>query len=290
MAQSEAIVRRARLLGAEMDLVTREGVIEFIGAAAAAEARAIVGNHNSHSLYLSRRDPDMRAFFEQADLIEIDSMPLVYWARVLGLPSSVENRCTYLDWRDAFWAMAAERNWRVFFLGAEPGVAETAARNMMQAWPGVRIETHHGYFDRTPRSAENQAVIDQINAFEPHVIMIGMGMPIQEQWVGQNAAAIHRGVILTVGAAFDYEAGEQGAAPRFLGALCLEWLYRLMMDPRRLSRRYLVEPWYLIGAALRDIESYILRPSRAPVGWRAFRMWNEPEPKTASAESLSGAA
>src|SRR4051794_23027173 len=107
MAQSEAIVRRARLLGAEMDLVTREGVVEFIAAAAAAGARAIVGNHNLHSLYLGQRDPDMRGFFEQADLIEIDSMPLVYWARVLGLPSSVENRCTYLDWRDAFWTMAA---------------------------------------------------------------------------------------------------------------------------------------------------------------------------------------
>jgi N-acetylglucosaminyldiphosphoundecaprenol N-acetyl-beta-D-mannosaminyltransferase len=290
MGCSNAFVRRVSLLGADVDLVTREGVMEFVAAAAEAGCRAIVGNHNLHSLYLSRRDRRMASFFDQADLIEIDSMPMVYWARVLGLPTSQENRCTYLDWRDQFWAMASERGWRVFLLGGAEGVPEEAASRLAKAWPGVRFETQHGYFDTTRGGAENQAVIDAINAFEPHVVMVGMGMPIQEMWVAQNAAAIGRGVLLTVGAAIDYEAGVQGAAPRFLSGLCLEWLYRLALQPRRLSSRYLIEPWSLLGVAMADLEAYLLKPRKVRSQWRPFRVWSAPESEASSAESLSRAA
>jgi N-acetylglucosaminyldiphosphoundecaprenol N-acetyl-beta-D-mannosaminyltransferase len=272
MPRSKAFVRRAKLLGVEVDLVTREGVLDYVERAAEEGARAIVANHNLHSVYLTRRDPDMRAFFAQSDLIEIDSMPMVYWARLLGLPTTAANRCTYLDWRDGFWRMAAERGWRVFFLGSAEGVAEEAARRLMKAWPGVQIATHHGYFDKSAGSADNQRVVEQINAFEPHIVMVGMGMPIQEQWVGRNARALNRGVILTVGAAFDYEAGIQGAAPRILGELCLEWAYRLARQPRRLSRRYLVEPWSLVGAAMADLRASGLGPARAAAAWQALRL------------------
>jgi N-acetylglucosaminyldiphosphoundecaprenol N-acetyl-beta-D-mannosaminyltransferase len=283
MHGTKAVVRRARVLGADVDLVTREGVLEFIESAAEAGERAIVGNHNTHSLYLMRRDRRMYSFFDQADLIEIDSMPIVYWARLLGLPTSPANRCTYLDWRDGFWRTAAEKRWRIFFLGAAEGVADEAARRMAQAWPGVEIASHHGYFDKTPGSPGNQAVIDQINAFQPHVVMVAMGMPVQELWVAQNARSLDRGVILTVGAAFDYEAGVQGAAPRFLGTLCLEWLYRLAHQPRRLAGRYLYEPWFLLRPALSDVRSRLGgRPGRRG-GWRPL---NLPKPAS-SANSLS---
>ena len=268
MPRSRALARRAKLLGADVDLVTREGVLAYVERVAEDGERAIVANHNLHSVYLTARDPQMAAFFGQADLIEIDSMPMVYWARLLGLPTTPANRCTYLDWRDGFWRMAAERRWRVFFLGAADGVAEEAARRLMAAWPGVEIAVHHGYFDRSPGSLENARVVEQINTFEPHVVMVGMGMPLQEQWVGANARDLRRGVILTVGAAFDYEAGIQGAAPRILGELCLEWLYRLVRQPRRLAGRYLVEPWSLIGPAMADLQASGLGPSPAAL-WRA---------------------
>jgi N-acetylglucosaminyldiphosphoundecaprenol N-acetyl-beta-D-mannosaminyltransferase len=280
------IVRRARVLGADVDLITSEGVLAFVDAAAKAGRVAIVGNQNLHSVCLSRRDVDMAAFFDQADLIEIDSMPMVYWARLLGLPTSPANRCTYLDWRDGFWRLAAERGWRIFFLGAADGVAEEAARRMMRAWPGVEIACHHGYFDKTPGSAENQALLGQINAFEPDVILAGMGMPIQELWVAHNARSLKRGVILTVGAAFDYEAGIQGAAPRILGRLCLEWLYRLVLQPQRLAPRYLIEPWSLIGPALADLKALFGRPARPAAAWRVFPA----SPEATSADSLSRAA
>lgn len=247
-------VRRIRLLGGDMDLITRDGVMAWVAGMVDGKRKAIVANQNLHSLYLMRRDPDMSAFYALADIVEIDSMPLVYWGRALGFASSRANRCTYLDWRDQFWSLAAAGRWRVYCLGAAPDVAELAARRLMREWPGVEIRTHDGYFDHAP-GAETEAVVEDINRFRPDILLVGMGMPIQETWIARNYAALESGVVLSVGAAFDYEAGLQKASPRIWGALCLEWLYRLAHQPRRLARRYLVEPWSLIGPALDDLSN-----------------------------------
>ncbi len=256
MDQASHVAPRARLLGAVVDLVTCTDLLAAIERFVGAGRKAAIGNQNLHSLYLSRRSPGMAAFYARADLIEIDSMPLVLWGKLMGLGAMRANRCTYLDWRERFWALASARGWRVFCLGARAGVADEAARRLMAAWPGVEIATHHGFFDATAGSPENQRVLSRINAFRPHVVLIGMGMPRQEIWVGRNLDALQTGVALTVGAAFDYEVGLQPIAPRLYGQLSLEWLYRLAHDPRRLFRRYLIEPWTLVAPALADLRLY----------------------------------
>jgi N-acetylglucosaminyldiphosphoundecaprenol N-acetyl-beta-D-mannosaminyltransferase len=86
-----------------------------------------------------------------------------------------------------------------------------------------------------------------------------MGMPRQEEWIAANRHLIGRGVFFPVGAAFDYEAGVQSAAPRWTGRLGVEWLYRLLSQPRRLAHRYLVEPWFLAPAALADVGARLSR-------------------------------
>ena len=258
---------RIRLLGAAVDVTTAAAVLAFIADRADRGAKALVANHNLRSLYLLRRDPSLAGVFDQADLIEIDSTPLIWWGRLMGLPVSRANRCTYLDWRDDFWRMAAERGWRVFYLGGAPGVADEAARRLTARWPGVTIAACNGFF----APANEAAVVDQINAFAPHILFVGMGMPIQERWIARNLAALKSCVVLPVGAAFDYEAGVQTAAPRLLGALGLEWLFRLASQPRRLFVRYLVEPWALIPAALADVGRY---------RWRGLSTSRQPNQRT----------
>ena len=273
MGQAKEIVRRVELLGAAADLVTSQDVLAFIDEAAVSGRKVVVANQNLHSLYLSKTDKEMAGFYARANLIEIDSMPMVLWGRLMGLETCPAHRCTYLDWRDAFWALASAKGWRVFCLGAEPGVAAEAAQRLQQEWPGVEIATHHGYFDQAPGSTENAAVVDQINAFQPHVVLVGMGMPLQEQWIARNFDALVSGALLSVGAAFDYEAGMQAAAPRVLGLLCVEWLYRLACDPRRLGHRYLVEPWVLAPAVLADLARYVLRPQQARACVTLHHIW-----------------
>jgi N-acetylglucosaminyldiphosphoundecaprenol N-acetyl-beta-D-mannosaminyltransferase len=252
---------RVELLGGVMDLVKASEVFHFVSGKIASGKKAIVANHNLHSLYLLKKDREMRAFFAKADLVEVDSIPLILWARIVGRPSRRFHRCTYLDWRDDFWTMAEAKGWRVFFVGGEPGVAEAAAQKIRGEWPAVCLRTRHGFFDITPGSAENEQVMDEIGAFAPNVLLVGMGMSRQEVWVNRNYDALPACVTFTVGGAFDYEAGAQIACPRWMGQLGVEWLFRLTTNPKLFSR-YMVEPWSLVAPALVDLVRAVRRRLR----------------------------
>ena len=244
---------RVSVLGGEVDVITPREMLRFVDILAGAGGAAVIANHNAHSLSLLRRNPQLSAFFEDADLIQIDSTPVIAWARLLGMPLSVKHRSTYLDWREDFWRLANARGWRVFYLGGAPGVAERACENLGRTWSNVSFGWRDGFFDASSGSADNNRVIDQINAFEADILFVGMGMPRQEQWISENRGRLPRGVIFSVGAAFDYEAGVQRAAPRWLGQVGFEWLFRLISQPGRLGYRYLMEPWNLLGLAWTDV-------------------------------------
>ncbi len=255
--------RRVRLLGGDVDLTTPPDVLRFAEEVVnGGGPPAVVANHNAHSLFLVRRSAQMRAFFARADLIQIDSTPLILWGRLMGLPLTRAMRSTYLDWRAEFWRLADARRWRVFYLGGAPGVAEAAAARLGERYPNVRIGVRDGYFDRAPDSPDSRRVIADISAFDPDILLVGMGMPLQEAWVLENRARLRRGAIFTVGAAFDYEAGVQRTPPRWTGRLGIEWLARLASQPRRLAFRYLVEPWSLVGPAIEDARAAIARATR----------------------------
>ena len=246
---------RVRLLGQAMDLVRPEEVMHHLQLAVAEARKSLIANHNLHSLYLLTRRPELQAFYDRADMVEVDSTPLLWFSRALGLHSRAFHRCTYLDWRDHFWSLADRKGWRVLSIGGAPGVGEAAVAKLATRYPGAEIETRHGYFDAAPGSADNAAVLAQVAAFRPHVLFVGMGMPRQELWIADHFDALPPCVVLSVGAAFDYEAGAQKAAPRWMGRAGIEWAYRLFHDPKRLFVRYCVEPWFLLPLIVADIRA-----------------------------------
>ena len=251
--QNRRAHERVTILGQSMDLVKPEEVLHHIQQAVRQGEKSLIANHNLHSLYLMQKRPELGAFYDKADLIEVDSTPLLAFSRALGLHSRGFHRCTYLDWRDHFWSVANRQGWRVLSVGGAPGVGDEAARRLKLRYPEADIAIHHGFFDARPGSSENAAVLDRITAFQPHILFVGMGMPRQELWIAENFERLPDCVILSVGAAFDYEAGVQSAAPRWMGRAGVEWAYRLLHDPKRLFARYCVEPWTLLPLALRDI-------------------------------------
>lgn len=251
--QNRRARERVTILGQPMDLVKPEEVLHHIQQAVRQGAKSLIANHNLHSLYLMQKRPELAAFYDRADLIEVDSTPLLAFSRALGLHSRGFHRCTYLDWRDHFWSVANRQSWRVLSVGGAPGVGDEAARRLKARYPDADIAIHHGFFDARPGSSENAAVLDRITALQPHILFVGMGMPRQELWIADNFERLPDCVILSVGAAFDYEAGVQSAAPRWMGRAGIEWAYRLLHDPKRLFVRYCVEPWTLLPLALRDI-------------------------------------
>ena len=249
---------RVRLLGQTVDLVRPEEVLHHVETWVEARRKVLIANHNLNSLALLQKEPRLQRFYERADLVEVDSTPLIHFAKLLGLHGKAFHRCTYLDWRDHFWSLADRKGWRIMYVGGAPKVVERARGRLASEYPGADIRVRDGFFITTPGSRDNAVVVSEVKAFDPHILFVGMGMPRQELWILDNLDALPNCAVFSVGAAFDYEAGEQKAAPRWMGRMGLEWLFRLVHDPKRLARRYLIEPWSLSHLILADL-------------WTAFR-------------------
>lgn len=239
-------------LGIRVGAYTRDDLNACIARAVDNNDHVVIANHNMNSVGLVRRDTRMRQFYEQADITHVDGMPLVPLARALGFPLRREHRVTYVDWVPALMAEAAERNWRVYYLGGKPGVAEQGAEVLRSRHPALAIRVHHGYFDHAPGSRDSREILAEISAYAPNVLMVGLGMPRQEHWVHAHRAEITANAILLAGAALDYVAGAVPTPPRWAGRWSLEWAFRLAAEPRRLGRRYLVEPWPVLGLFIRE--------------------------------------
>jgi N-acetylglucosaminyldiphosphoundecaprenol N-acetyl-beta-D-mannosaminyltransferase len=212
---------------------------------------AVIANHNLHSLYLCNADPTLRRFYDNATFTHADGMGIILLSRLFGYHMSSAHRTTYADWMPLLMAMAARNQWRVFYLGSKPDVIEKGAAILRETYFGLMLQTHHGYFDSYSNSAENQNLIERINAFRPHLMLVGMGMPRQEHWIDRYSTDLDCNVILPAGAAMDYVAGAVPTPPRWAGRLALEWVFRLAAEPRRLSYRYLIEPWLVARMVVR---------------------------------------
>ncbi|AFY32528.1 WecB/TagA/CpsF family glycosyltransferase [Calothrix sp. PCC 7507] len=242
-----------KFLGVQVDALSIPDLNSLIAESITQNERWIIANHNLHSLYLYHHDAKMRAFYAKANYVHIDGMPLVWIGKLLGFPLKREQRVTYADWIWPLMAESAHQGWRVFYFGSKPGVAEQGARVLQEKFPTLEIATAHGYINTRDRSQENLNILSTINAFQPHILMLGMGMPRQEHWILENLDSIHPNAILTSGACIDYVAGAVPTPPRWMGQLGLEWLYRLCSEPKRLWRRYLVEPWFIARLFLQEI-------------------------------------
>jgi len=258
MENGETWVEEIEILGVRIHPMGVEELNHAIRGAVHRNVRVIIAGQNLHGVYLYHVDAKRKAYCDLADVVRVDGMALLLWAKLLGYSVRREQRVTYVDWLHPLMATAAAEGWRVFYLGGKPGVAARAAEKLRRQYPGLVLETRHGYF--TPE--ENDAVLEEIARFQPHVLMVGMGMPRQEHWVLDNLERISANAILTAGACFDYVAGVIPTPPRWMGRMGLEWLYRLWSEPRRLARRYLLEPWFLVPLALRDLTARFRKVSQ----------------------------
>jgi N-acetylglucosaminyldiphosphoundecaprenol N-acetyl-beta-D-mannosaminyltransferase len=240
---ADACVQTYDVLGCKIHALTASDLTDLVEDAVNSCQPCIIANHNLHSLYLYQRDPKLRELFAKAKWIHADGMGIVVLGRVIGARLERSVRVTYVDWLPLLLKRAAGRNWRIFYLGSKPGVAEKGAEILRERLPGLKMATAHGYFD--PVGKENERILEEIRIFAPEVLMIGMGMPRQEHWIVNNLSRLGPVVLLPCGAAIDYVAGEIPTPPRWAGRCGLEWLYRLVAEPGRLWKRYLVEPWSL---------------------------------------------
>jgi N-acetylglucosaminyldiphosphoundecaprenol N-acetyl-beta-D-mannosaminyltransferase len=237
---------RVNVLGVGVDPLRVEDLHAEIGRLVRGSKRALVLNANANCLNLCHEDPALRDFLNGAEIVLCDGAGVMLAARILG--GRIPERITYADWAWQLAAFAAAQGFSLYFLGARPGVAEAAARRLRQRYPALKIAgAHHGYFDHSVGSPENEAVLQEINASSPDILLIGLGMPLQEYWLMENRHNLNAGVVLTGGAVFDYVSGRLRRGPRLLTESGFEWLARLLIEPRRLWRRYIVgNPLFLL--------------------------------------------
>lgn len=226
-----------RILGIKVTPITVADLHAYIGGVIAARARSLVLNVNVHCMNLAVRLPWLRDFLNSAPVVFCDGAGVMWAARIHGF--RIPERITYADWMWRLGEYCAERGHTLFFLGAQPGVAERAAERMRERFPALRIlGTRHGFFPL--EGPESDAVIAEVNRAGADILVMGLGMPRQEEWLRRHWDKVNAKVALTGGACFDFVSGTMPRCPRWMADHSLEWLYRLYVEPRRMFGRYVL--------------------------------------------------
>jgi N-acetylglucosaminyldiphosphoundecaprenol N-acetyl-beta-D-mannosaminyltransferase len=190
---------------------------------------------NADFIVNALHDPELRTILREADLGTVDGMPVVWGARMLGVP--VPGRVTGADLVPAIAERAAAQGYSIFLLGALPGVGERTAAILRERHPdlqiaGVLAPTHVSLLETDP------TLLETLRAARPDILLVALGNPKQEKWISQHAHELQIPVCMGVGGTFDLIAGVTQRAPLWMQRAGLEWLYRLAQEPRRLWRRY----------------------------------------------------
>lgn len=206
---------------------------------------------NAHLVTLAARNPRFAAALRSADLSVPDGISIVLAARVLN--RRAPGRVTGGDLMERLCIEAARHNLSVFFLGGLPGAAELTARKFERNYPGFRTAgtcCPPPGFENDP--AETARILQIVTAASPDLLCVAFGAPKQEIWMHEHCRALPIGAAISVGAALDTQAGLRKRAPRWTHGLGLEWLYRLIHEPRRLWRRYLFGNTFFICLIARE--------------------------------------
>lgn len=225
------------LLGIPVDPVGPSQIFDYMANVIEGDRQATVLHLNVHGANLAARQPWLKDFYNHAQMVFCDGDGIRWGLRILGCDAPPKTTYNEFLWQIARWC--TERDYSLFLLGSKPGIADKAADNLMQAYPGLRIAgTHHGYFAK--EGPETEAVIREIERTRPDVLLVCLGMPVQERWVAANASRLAAHILMTGGAAIDYGARLVPMAPNWMKRLQMEWLFRLALEPTRMFSRYVI--------------------------------------------------
>jgi exopolysaccharide biosynthesis WecB/TagA/CpsF family protein len=223
--------------------VPKNEIVEAI-ACAAGPLRSFVGI-NAHSVYLLERDEAFRAVVDEAYRF-CDGFGVHLLAMLQGLPRP-KHRNTPTDFMWDVFARLSDEKKTVYLLGDEPGVAEKFAALLETRFPGLVCGFHHGFF----KPADEPALVAEINARRPHLLCVGMGQPRQEKWAHRLRGELACPAAFHIGASMAFAVGARRRGPQRATDHGLEWLFRVLAEPRKMFTRYFVEIPWLVARALR---------------------------------------
>lgn len=226
---------RVYFLNTRFDRMTPEEAVELLLARLMVRQGGQVSYANAHTMVTASKSPALVEALNRSDLLLADGSGVRWGSALLGTPLVYNLNGT--DLVPALCKSGSAKGLSVYLLGAKPGVAAEAAANLAKAYPGLVIAgTRDGYFSQE----ETPQVLEEIRAARPHLLLVAMGVPLQEIWVNQYASELPGITCMGVGGLFDFLAQRVARAPRFIRAIGMEWSWRLAMEPARMWKRYLV--------------------------------------------------
>jgi N-acetylglucosaminyldiphosphoundecaprenol N-acetyl-beta-D-mannosaminyltransferase len=224
------------LLGTMIDCVDASQALSQIDSFVRSGRFHQVVTVNVDFLRLASKDKGFQKLVNNADLVLADGMPLVWASRLRSRP--LPGRVTGVDMMLACAQLAATRGYRIFLLGAAPGVARATGEILQQRFPGLCIAGTYSPPSTDP--ADQEECVRVVNAAQADMLFVAFGAPKQDQWICQYQDRLNVPVCMGVGGSFDMLTGKVRRAPLWLQERGLEWLYRLVQEPRRLWKRYII--------------------------------------------------
>ncbi|MCS6859167.1 MAG: WecB/TagA/CpsF family glycosyltransferase [Abditibacteriales bacterium] len=229
--RTEEAPERVQLMDVTITPMTMQETVARIEEFIRSRQPHIVVTSDASAIMKAQEDEELHRIINTADLVTPDGIGVIWGARLLDLP--IYERVPGVDLVAELCRVAAQRGYRVFLLGAAPGVAARAAINLQARYPGLTVVgTHHGYFsaDEEPR------LVEMIRAAQPDILFVAFGIPKQEKWIRRHIEALAVPVCIGVGGSFDVYSGRLKRAPLWVQRIGLEWLYRALIEPKRFIR------------------------------------------------------
>lgn len=229
---------RVRIGELWIDDITFAGTVEAILSRAAKGQGGYVLTPNIDHVVVAESDPGLRAAYAGASLSVVDGTALLWAARALGTP--LPEKISGSDLLEPLVAGCAARGLSIYLLGGMHGVPQRVAAKLSAKYPNLKVAGFDSPLIPSPEAKESHEALARVKAAKPALLFVALGCPKQELWIHQMAHELGSTVAIGVGASLDFVDGTQHRAPPWVSRAGLEWAFRLVSDPKRLWRRYLV--------------------------------------------------
>ncbi|OHR74233.1 hypothetical protein HMPREF3291_04410 [Bacillus sp. HMSC76G11] len=207
---------------------------------------------NVDHLILSKKNKNFEKYMLDAEIVLADGMPIVWYSKMIKKP--LKERVTGVDLSEKLFADSKKRNFKVFLLGGGPGVAEACVQKMTQIYGEIQIAgTYCPSAEEIANPAKSKQIVERINSTGANILLVALGAPKQELWIKTYKNQLNSNINIGVGATFDFLSGSIKRANPIFQKIGMEWFYRMMTDPRRLVKRYIIDDSYFIVLCVKDL-------------------------------------
>ncbi|MBE5881057.1 MAG: WecB/TagA/CpsF family glycosyltransferase [Lachnospiraceae bacterium] len=241
---------RMQFMNTEVDNITMQEALDAIENLIGQKKNAYVVTPNVDHIIKLEHDKEFKEVYDNADLILVDGKPLLWFAKWYKTP--IVEKISGSDLFPKVCEMAAKKNFTMFFFGAAEGVADKAAENLKKKYSGLQVVGTYSPplgFEKKPE--ELQKAINLVRQASPDILIAALGSPKQEKFVYKYRDELQVPVSLGLGASIDFEAGNVKRAPKWMSNAGLEWFYRLLKEPKRMFKRYIIDDMKIFKLAVK---------------------------------------